>query len=406
MYTALDIGSANTKVIVAERQKDGRLKVLGVLRQPTAGFRKGVIVDPEAAVNSLRRIFSDVRQISKKAVRNVYVNVNGESVRSFSSRGQAAVAKADSEIRQDDIDRALKAAQAINLPSNYLILHSVTREFFVDDIADVIDPLGMNGTRLEVSTLIVSAFAPFVNNAVKLVERSGGAVGGLFFNPLAAAQAVLSKTQKNLGALVVDLGFGTTSAAVYEENKILQAFSFPVGAGHITNDLAVGLKTSVDNAEALKMNYSFALSKEVPRRDSVKWRENETVPATEISRRFLSEIVEVRLAEIFELVNNELKNIRRNGQLPGGVILTGGGAKLAGVGDLAKQELKLSVQVGVPDLSSLEVENAAYRDLLSDPEMAVAVGLLLSAADYEPPKNFEPGSFLANAKKIIRNLLP
>ncbi|MBI2591593.1 MAG: cell division protein FtsA, partial [Candidatus Brennerbacteria bacterium] len=272
MYTALDLGTSSIKAVTAE-EKNGKLAILGVIKQPSAGFRKGVLVDPEAAVNVLRKVLSDLRSISKKAVHNIFVNVNGANVRIQPSRGVAAVSRADSEIRQDDVDRALQASQAVKLAVNYVVLHNITREFFVDEIGDIADPLGMNGSRLEVSSLIVGAFAPFVNNIVRYIEKAGGSVCGLVFNPLAASRAALSKNQKELGSVLIDIGFGTTSFGVYDENKILCAGSLPIGSSNITNDIAIGLKIPADAAEKIKLLYGSALSKEVSRRDSLNLKD-------------------------------------------------------------------------------------------------------------------------------------
>lgn len=401
MYTALDLGTSSIKAVTAE-EKNGKLAILGVIKQPSAGFRKGVLVDPEAAVNVLRKVLSDLRSISKKAVHNIFVNVNGANVRIQPSRGVAAVSRADSEIRQDDVDRALQASQAVKLAVNYVVLHNITREFFVDEIGDIADPLGMNGSRLEVSSLIVGAFAPFVNNIVRYIEKAGGSVGGLVFNPLAASRAALSKNQKELGSVLIDIGFGTTSFGVYDENKILCAGSLPIGSSNITNDIAIGLKIPADAAEKIKLLYGSALSKEVSRRDSLNLKDIDNALPSEVSRRFLAEIVEVRLAEIFELINNELKSLNKHARLPAGAVLTGGGARLPGIVDLIRQDLRLPCQIGIPDISLFEIKNAAYDELLTEPEFAAAVGLLLSATDKKT-NNFQAESPF---KKFFKNFIP
>lgn len=403
--TALDVGSSNIKAIVAEEKKDGRLSVVGVIKQPSAGFRKGKLVDIDEAVDALRQVFADLRSISKRATENIYLNVNGSNIKSHLSRGVAAVARVDNEIRQDDIHRALQSSQALNLPPNHLILHNVTREFFIDDIGDIIDPLGMSGSRLEVSSLIISAFSPLVDGLVRCVEKAGGSVGALIFNPLAASRSVLTKHQKNLGTALIDIGFGTTTLAVYEENKVLHAASFPVGSGHITNDLAIGLKTSTAIAEEVKLRYGFALAKNISKRDMVGVQELDDSIDKEISKKFLSEIIEVRLAEILELVNDELKLINRDARLPAGIVVTGGGAKLAGLIELAKQELELAIQVGVPDTNAFEIDNANYKEMLLDPEFGVATGLLLWATEGGS-KPAQSAKMFGGMVKFLKNLKP
>lgn len=375
IITAIDIGSSHVKALVAERKKDGTFSILTAFRQPSAGIRRGVIVDIEEATAVLRRIALDLQKISRRVTQNVFVNVQSEQVKARPSRGIAAVARADQEIQEDDIERVVQASRAIKLSPNHLVLHNIVREYFVDDVGDISDPLGMTGNRLEVSTLIVEAFAPQVNLLVKNLERVGLRVGGIIFNPLASARAVLSKQQKDLGVLLIDFGFGTTSLAVYEENKVIHAKTLPVGSGYITNDIAIGLKTSIGAADKLKVTYGFAVAKDVSRKDVVRLAEVDPGNDGEISRRFLSEIIEVRLAEILDLVNNELKALGKNVQLPGGVVVTGGGTKLPGMTELVRQELKLPVQIGFPDLSNFEILNPTHRELLDDPECATVVGL-------------------------------
>lgn len=376
--------------------------MLTAFKHPSAGIRRGVIVDAEDATAVLRGIALDLQKISKRVTQNVFVNMQSEQVKARPSRGVAAVARADQEIQEDDVERVMQASRAIKLSPNHLVLHNIIREYFVDDVGDIGDPLGMTGNRLEVSTLIVEAFSPQVNLLIKNLERVGFRIGGLIFNPLAAAQAVLSKQQKDLGVLLLDFGFGTTSLAVYEENKVLHAKSLPVGSGYLTNDIAIGLKTSIGAADKLKLMYGYALAKDVSRKEVVKLAEVEPANPNEISKRFLAEIIEIRLAEILDLVNNELKVLGKSVQLPSGVVITGGGVKLPGMTELIRQELKLPVQIGFPNLSSFEIVNPAHKELLDDPEYATAVGLTLWGA-REHGKSMNGGWSLKN---LFKSLMP
>jgi cell division protein FtsA len=360
IVTGLDIGSSSIKCVVAEEKKDGTLSVLAAVRRPSVGLRRGMLVDVEDATKILRETVVDLQKISKRATQDVYVNVNGEHIKPRASRGVVVVSRADQEIQEDDIERALTSSKAVRLTPNYLVLHNIAREFVVDEVGDIHNPLGMTGNRLEVSTLIIEAFSPQVNILVKTLERVGVRVGGLIYSPLAAARAVLSKRQRDLGAVMIDFGFGSTSIAVFEEGKVLHAKTLPVGVGHVTNDIAVGLKTSVDAAEKIKLTYGFAISREISRRDSVNLSEFDPSNPGEISKKFIAEIIEIRLAEILDLVNNELKSVGRYGELPGGAVITGGGMKIAGMAELVRRELKLPVQAGFPDLSNFEILNPAH----------------------------------------------
>ncbi len=402
IITGLDIGTSQVKGVVAEMKKDGALSVLSVFKQPMAGFRKGMLVDVEDATEVLRELFNDLKKISKKTVQNVFVNVTSEQIKARASRGVAAVARGDKEIQTEDIDRVIQASRAVKLMPNSLVLHNIIKEFLVDDVGDISDPLGMSGSRLEVVTLIVEGFAPKVNILLKTLERLNVGVGGIIFNPLAAARSVLSKKQKELGVLMLDFGAGTTSLAVYEESKVLHVRSLPVGSGYVTNDIAIGLKVPIEMAEKLKTAFGCALAKDINRREMINLSEVDGKSEGQIARHFLAEIIEVRLAEILDLVSDELKILGRGVQLPAGVIITGGGVKLAGMTDLVKQELKLPVQIGFPNLSAFDVLNPAHREMLDDPEFTTAAGLVM----WGQSEDREPVSSGQAVRDFFRNLLP
>ncbi len=401
IITGLDIGTSQVKGVVAEVKKDGKISVLSVFKQPMQGFRKGVLVDVEDATQVLYGLFSDLKKISKKAVQNIFVNVNSEQVKARTSRGVAAVARGDREIQSEDIDRVTQASRAVKLMPNSLVLHNIIKEYLVDDVGDISDPLGMNGSRLEVVTLIVEGFVPQVNVLLKTLERLNVGVGGIIFNPLAAARSVLSKKQRELGVLMLDFGSGTTSMAVYEESKVLHVRSLPVGSGYVTNDIAIGLKTSIEMAEKLKTAFGCALAKDINRREMINLSEVDGKSEGQISRHFLAEIIEVRLAEILDMVRGELKTLG-NIQLPAGAIITGGGVKLAGMTDLIKQELKLPVQIGFPNLNDFDILNPAHREMLDDPEFSAAAGLVL----WGRTEGEEPVSSSQAVKNFFKNLLP
>ncbi len=402
IVTGLDIGSSQIKGVVVEVGKDGMLSVLSAFKQPSEGFRRGVLVDVDEASTTLRALVLDLQKISKKAAQNVFVNVNSEQVKAKVSKGVAAVSRADKEIQQEDIERVTQASRAVKLMSNSIVLHNIVKEYFVDDVGDITDPLGMTGNRLEVSTMIVEGFMPQINPLLKMLERVGFGVGGLIFNPLAASRAVLSKKQKELGVLMIDFGAGTTSIAMYEEGKVLHVKSVPLGSAYVTNDIAIGLKVPIEVAEKLKMSYGSAIANDIGRKETVRLSEIDAKLEGEIPRHFLAEIIEVRLAEILDCVNNELKVIGRDVQLPAGVVVTGGGVKCPGMADLVKRELKLPVQIGFPDLGQFDVMNPTHKEMLDDPEFAVSVGLTL----WGNAENKEAVSSMQAVKGFFRNLLP
>ncbi|MFH0806570.1 MAG: cell division protein FtsA [Candidatus Brennerbacteria bacterium] len=401
--TGLDVGSGTVRAVVAEEKSDGTFLVRHAFARPAAGFRRGVLVDVEDATHALREVALELKKVSRRAMQNIFVNVASEHVRARLSRGIVAVARADQEIQDEDIERVIEASRAIKLPPNATVLHSIVREYFVDDVGDIADPLGMNGSRLEVSTLIVEAFAPHVNLLVKGLDRVGLKVGGLIFNPLAAAKSALSKRQKELGCMLIDFGMGTTSLVMYEEGKVAHVKSIPIGMGHVTNDIAVGLRTSIDVAERLKLEFGTASTRDVNRRETIPFREFDPSADTEITKRFLSEIIEMRVEEILGLVKAEIKSMEHGMEFPGGAVLVGGGAKLLGLPALVKAELKIPVQVGIPYLHEFQIENSAHRDFLEDPRSATVVGLVLWGGTMREKEMVPGGNW---AKKLLGYLKP
>jgi cell division protein FtsA len=400
--TGLDVGSSTVRAVVAEEQRDGTFLVRHAFARPAAGFRRGVLVDVEDATHTLREVALELKKVSRRAMQNVFVNVASEHVRARLSRGIVAVARADQEIQDDDIERVIEASRAVKLPPNAMVLHSIVREYFVDDVGDIADPLGMNGSRLEVSTLIVEAFAPHVNLLVKGLDRVGLKVGGLIMNPLAAAKSALSKRQKELGCLLIDFGMGTTSLVMYDEGKVAHVKSIPVGMGHVTSDIAVGLRTSIDVAERLKLEFGTAVARDVNRRETIPLHEFDPSVDMEVTKRFLSEIIEVRLEEILGLVKAEIKSVERDLEFPGGAVLVGGGAKLPGLPALVRSELKIPVQIGIPYLHEFQVENSAHRDFLEDPRAATVAGLVLWGGAEQEKKMVSGGGW----RKLLGYLKP
>jgi cell division protein FtsA len=382
LITGLDIGTSSLKVVVADC-RGRRPVVLHVYEEEALGLRKGAVIDLSEASHAINRVVAEVKKVSKAAAKNIYVSIGTPQAKMQTSRGIVAVSRADAEIYQDDIDRAVRASQAVNLPQNRTIIHTLTKEFMVDGVGDIVDPLGLSGSRLEVQSLIIDAFSPHIKSLIRAVELSGGDVSGLVFSPLVAARAALSKRQRDLGTALIDLGFGTTGVTVYEENRLLGVSKFPVGASNIANDLAVGLKIPVDAAEEIKLHYGYAIAREVGTKEVVELGKFVPEAKGNVSRRFIAEIIESRLEEIFDMVSNELKLIQKFGQLPGGVVLVGGGAKLPGLTDLVKQEMKLAAQIGFALSDEWEQEGGSFKEYLEDPSFVSAFGLVLWGMDSE-----------------------
>jgi cell division protein FtsA len=376
--TGIDIGSSTVRIIVAKLEgESGQPTLVGIGTFPMRGMQKGVITDVEEAVRSVSQALDAAERMGGLPVERGYVSINGSHISSQNSRGVIAVSRADGEISPDDIARVINAAQAISLPSNREILHVLPQNFIVDGQEHIHDPVGMTGVRLEVETHVIEGSAPFIKNLTKVINQAGVHIEDFVFSPLAAALSVLDKRQKELGTVLVDLGAGTTSLAVYEENTLLHTAVLPLGSSHITNDIAIGLRTSIEVAEAIKLEHGTALTDTVKANETIMV-EGETKSEQEsVSRKEVANIISARLEEIFTFVDRELKQVGRSGLLPAGAVFTGGGAHLPGVIELAKKRLRLPARIGKPEsMPGIATET-------TDPAFAVATGLVLWAFEQE-----------------------
>lgn len=377
ILVGLDVGTTTIRVVVGKTEEQGKSPgIIGVGEAPAAGIRRGVIIDIEEAVSSLSQALEKAERMTGMPIEHAVVSVGGAHVTSLESHGVIAIARADGEITENDVVRVIDASQAIQIPTNREILHVIPKDFTVDGQAGIKDPVGMTGIRLEVDSQIIEASIPFIKNLTKCVMQAGIDIDDLVLGPLAAAQSVLTKRQKELGVVLIELGGGTTGVVAFEESELLHATILPVGGGHITNDVAIGLRTAVDVAETIKLDYGAAEARLVKKDEEVNLAKIDKNEEGKISRHHLVEIMEARLEEIFALCNKELKSIGRDGQLPAGAILTGGGAKVAGILELAKRELRLPVQIGFP------LNISTIIDRVDDPAYATAVGLVLWANEY------------------------
>ncbi len=395
IFVGLDVGSSTIRVVIGKQESEiGHPSIIGVGEAQSLGIRRGVIVDIDEAVSSISEALEKAERMTGLSIDHAVVSVGGAHISSQESHGVVAVARADGEVTENDVVRVVDASQAISIPSNREILHVIPKTFTVDGQKGIKDPVGMSGIRLEVDSQIIQASVPFIKNLTKCIMQAGIEIDDLVLAPLAGAQAVLNKKQKELGVAVIDLGGGTTGMVVFEESDLVMSTILPVGSTHITNDLAIGLRTSVDTAEKLKLQYAYAEAKEVKKDLDVDLSKIDKQEDGKVSTKHIAEIVEARLEEIFDLVNKELKRVGKDGQLPAGVILTGGGAKLPGVVELAKKQLRLPVTLGTPGQVTTVI------DRVNDPAFATAVGLVLWANEYLLGSSHSVNKF---AKKVLEN---
>ncbi len=376
IVVGLDIGSCYIRTVVAKIKPDStRPQVVGVSQVPSFGLRRGVVVDIDEVSKCISQAVQEVERSSGIPIERVSVSVSGNHIEAKPSKGVVAVSRADGEVSKEDVERAISAASAISVSPNREIFHVLPRGFMVDNQNSIKDPAGMNGVRLEVDALIVEGSKPFIKNLYKCISEAGLEVENMILSPLAAGRASLNKRQKELGVLVIDLGGGTAGISVYEEGNIIHSHILPIGCSHITNDIAIGLRSGIDLAERVKLEYGSAVLASINRKDVIDLAKLNMEEKGSVQRSLIVEIMEARLSEILDLTNKELKKIDRQGLLPAGVVLVGGGAKVPGLVDLAKEKLRLPVQIGFPtNLDSVAEE-------VEDPCFASAVGLALWALD-------------------------
>jgi len=401
IITGLDIGTGTIKVLVVQKKPaDGELQVVSLIQEPAAGIRRGVVINPEEVSEVLERSLEQIKAETGTGIDSVYVNVGGSHLFLTPSHGLISVSRADQRISEEDISRVLQAAQTFSLPSNKEIFDAIVKEFIIDGQSGIKEPLGLQGVRLEAEVLALGGFSPYLKNLTQAVLNSELQILDLIPSPTASARACLNNRQKELGVALLDIGAGTSGLAVFEEGDLIHLAILPMGSSNITNDIAIGLKTDIDIAERIKIEYgSCSLS---PNQSPPKKREKvdigEETPLV-FSHKQLTGIIEARVSEIFREVNKELKKISREKLLPVGLVLTGGGSKLPEITELAKKELKLPCKIGKPQaLSGLE----------KDPSLSTVCGLILSGADLEKEgREITFGKGIGNKiKKIFKIFIP
>ncbi len=372
----LDVGTHTIRVVQGKLEETGRINIIGAASVPANGMRKGVIVDIDEAVSSISAVLEKVERMTGVPVAHANISVGGNHISCLDSKGVIAVSRADGEISENDVIRVIDASQAVSIPPNREVIHVIPKTFTLDGQSGIKDPIGMTGIRLEVETIIIHGALPFLKNLTKAITQAGLEVDQLVLSPLAAAQSVLNKRQKELGVAVIDLGAGTTSLAVYEENNLVHTAIVPIGSMHMTNDIAIGLRCTIDTAEKVKTLYGKASPALVDKLAEIDMSKIDPDEETRISQLLVAEIIEARLEEIFDRITAELKRVDKDGKLPAGIVLTGGGAALPGIVEFAKHYLRLPVSVGVPS------ETDTIIDQVVDPSFATVVGLALWGSNF------------------------
>ncbi|MBI2014866.1 MAG: cell division protein FtsA [Candidatus Rokubacteria bacterium] len=370
----LDVGTTKICAVIARPAAAGGLDVVGVGTAPSRGLRRGVVVNIDSTVEAIKAAVAEAEQMAGVEVAGVYAGVAGGHIKGVNSRGVVAVSGKDREVSEADVERVVEAARAINLPQDREIIHVLPQNFTVDDGDGVREPVGMSGVRLEVEVHIVTAAVTSVQNVVRSVNRAGLAVHDVVLEPLASAEAVLHEDEKELGVLVIDIGGGTTDLALLRGGAVWHTAILPLGGDHITNDIAIGLRTPMADAEDLKKRYGCALTALVPAEETVDVPSVGGRKPRQLSRQVLSEIIQPRVEEIFTLVARELGRAGFQDAATAGVVVTGGTALMEGVVELAEAVFDQPVRRGVPR------GVGGLADVVGSPVYATAVGLAAGGA--------------------------
>jgi cell division protein FtsA len=365
----LDLGTTKVCCVIGEADEGGAFRVIGVGISPSRGLRKGVVVNIDSTVESIRQAVADAEQMAGVEITSVVAGVAGGHIRGVNSRGVVAVSGKHREVCPADVERALEAAKAINLPPDREVIHVLPQAFVVDDQDGVKDPLGMSGVRLEVEVHLVTGAGTSVQNVIRSANRAGLQVQDVVLEPLASAEAVLSGEEKELGILLIDLGGGTTDVALFRDGAVWYTGVLPLGGDHISNDIAVGLRAPTADAEDLKKRHGCAVTALVREDELVEVPSVGGRKPRQLSRQILSEIIQPRVEEIFTLVARDVERAGLRDVAVGGLVVTGGSALMRGVPELAEQVFDMPVRRGVPD------GVARLTDVVCTPIHATGVGL-------------------------------
>lgn len=407
IIVSIDIGNYKIRTAVATvDEKTGLPLITGVGIAPSNGLRRGMVIDVSEVIEGIGNSIEDAERMAGEPVHHVFVGIGGTHIESSNSKGVIAISNQNSEILEEDVDRALEAAQAVSIPANRHILRLIPKNFTVDDQEGIKYPVGMSGIRLEVNAHILTGLSPAVKNLEKCVLQAGVDINDIIPNVIAAPEAVLSKRQKELGVMVLDVGHGGASMAIYEDGNILHSTVIPVGGESVTNDIAIGLRTSIDTAEKVKIEYGSCLPEEVSDREIIDLSLISKTDLQQVPRKHLAEIIQARYHELFMLCKNELRAINRDGMLPAGVVLTGAAVKIPGIVELARETLNLPVQIGFPH------NFEGVVDKIDDPSYATAIGLLIWGSRFESTgiginlKSVDFSKAMDQAKTWFKSLLP
>ncbi|UFJ41931.1 cell division protein FtsA [Brevibacillus humidisoli] len=367
LIVSLDIGTSKVRIMIGEID-GGTMNIIGVGQAHSEGIKKGAIVDIDQTVHAIREAVDHAERMVDVSVNEVFVGVTGNHIELFDTQGVVAVSSDDREIKEEDIERVIQAAKVVAIPPDREIIEVVPKEFIVDGLAGIKDPRGMIGVRLEMEGMIVTGSKTVIHNIVRCVERANLRIGGIFLQPLAASRGALTKDDKNMGVALVDIGAGSTTVAIFEQGHMVATSVIGIGGDHITNDIALGLRTHTEAAEKVKVKHGCALVDEASEEEKFKVSRIGSEVEKQFTQVDLATIIEPRAAEIFQLIEEELHRLGFD-EIAGGYVLTGGTVSMPGMVELAKEELSAPVRIAIPDYIGVR-----------DPAYMTGVGLIQYAA--------------------------
>jgi cell division protein FtsA len=376
IIVGLDVGTTKICAVVGEVVEGNKIDIIGIGTSPSKGLRKGVVTNIESTVESIKKAVEEAELMAGVEINSVYAGIAGGHIKSFNSRGVIAIK--NKEVTHADINRVIDAARAVAIPLDREVLHVIPQEFIIDEQDGIKEPLGMSGVRLEAEVHIVTGAVTSAQNIIKSVNRAGLHVIDIILQPLASSEAVLTSDEKELGVAVVDIGGGTTDIATFVNGSLWHTAVLGIGGNHLTNDVAVGLRTPASEAEKIKVKYGCALTSIVKEDETIEVPSVGGRPPRVVSRQVLSEIIEPRAEEIFSLVQRELKKTGYEDLVASGAVITGGASIMEGMTEVAERIMDMPVRRGMPS------NIGGLVDMVSNPMFATGVGLILYAVkDHE-----------------------
>ena len=369
LIVGLDIGTSKVVAIVGEITDEGNVEVIGIGTHPSRGLKKGVVVNIESTVQSIQRAVEEAELMAGCEIHTVHAGIAGSHIRSLNSHGIVAIR--DKEVTSSDVERVIEAAQAVAIPADQRTIHVLPQEFIIDHQEGIREPIGMSGVRLEAKVHMVTGAVSAAQNIIKCVQRCGLQVEVVVLEQLASSHAVLTEDEKELGACLVDIGGGTTDIAVFSGGAIRHTAVIPIAGDQATNDIAISLRTPTQYAEEIKIRYACALSQLANPDETIEVPSVGDRPPRRLARQTLAEVIEPRYEELYMLVQDELRRSGFEELVAGGIVLTGGSAKMEGAIELAEEVFHMPVRLGVPQFVQ------GLSDVVRNPIHATGVGLLL-----------------------------